>query len=159
MPDKDTATYSNRRTSTMARKLTLLLASSFTALFVLNGCSQRPVLYDNATYKSSPAKAEAAIDDCLAKAEAVSKGSKLKDSAYRAVAGGTASAAAGGAAAAAGNAFSGNYDIGGSMGMSAAAGAAGNFVLGLFDQDVDPVTYNYVQSCLQERGYRLIGWQ
>jgi hypothetical protein len=143
----------------MARKLTLLLASSFAALFLLSGCAKRPVLYDNATYKSSPAKAEAAIDECLAKAEGVSKGSKLKDSAYNAVAGGTASAAAGGAAAAAGNGFGGNYDIGGSMGMSAAAGAAGNFVLGMFDKDVDPITYNYVQNCLRDRGYRLIGWQ
>lgn len=124
-----------------------------------SACSaSRPMLFDNQAYKSSPEKAEEAVDSCIARAKemGVEGSGKLMDSAKRGVAGGTASAAAGGAAAMAGGS---RYDVGGSMGMSAAAGGAGNFVLGLFDNDVDPVFARYVENCLAEQGYRTIGWK
>ncbi len=129
-------------------------------LFGTAACSQRPVLYDNAMYQKSPEKAKTAIETCVKKAEDAnaSGNGKLADTAYRGAAGGAASGAAGGAAAAAGNAFGGNYDIGGSIGMSAAAGTAGNVVLALFDRDVDPIFANYVNICLKQKGYQVVGW-
>ena len=140
------------------RKISFILPVAAACLF--SACAKKPVLYDNETYKKSPEAAQTAIGDCMKKAEEAkaSGDSKLANAAYRGAAGGVASGAAGGAAAAAGNAFGGNYDVGGSVGMSAAAGTAGNVVLGMFDRDVDPIFANYVNTCLQERGYRVIGW-
>ena len=129
------------------------------AVVVFSGCaSQRPILYDNATYKKDPSKAEAAIETCMQKAaSAGAQGDgRLADSAERAAKGATASAAAGGAAALAGGS---RYDVGGSMGMSAAAGGAGNFALGMMDNQVDPILARYVETCLLEKGYRTVGWK
>lgn len=144
----------------MAKLLRGVLVSGV-LLFGAVACTKKPVLYDNAKLKANPTAADSAIDDCMkrAKERGAEGEGKLQKSAYNAAAGGTASAAAGGAAAAAGNAFGGNYDVGGSMGMSAAAGTAGNFALGMFDRDVDPIFAGYVETCLAEKGYRTIGWR
>lgn len=54
--------------------------------------------------------------------------------------------------------------LGGNVGRAAGAGAAGGATLGAvsgaFDADEpDPVFKNYVDRCLREKGYELIGWQ
>lgn len=125
------------------------------------GCAaHRPVLYDNAAYKKDPAKANAAIEECVKRAEQQGvKGDKIADAAERAAKGGVASAAAGAAGAAGANAFGYNYDVGASAGASAAAGTAGNLALGLMDNDVDPGFANYVELCLAEKGYKTISWK
>jgi len=133
--------------------LSILFLGSFSV-----ACSKAPVLYDNDTYKASPGKADQAVSDCTAKAEtAKAQGSgPFADALYDGVAGGAASAAAGGAAAAIGG---GNYDVGKSMEMSAGAGFAGNFILSMFYQDVDPIFARYVEKCLTDKGYQPIGWR
>ena len=52
----------------------------------------------------------------------------------------------------------------GSAGRGAAAGAAGggarSFLHGLFRwRDPDPIERNFVQECLRQRGYHVIGWR
>jgi hypothetical protein len=51
---------------------------------------------------------------------------------------------------------------GGSVGEAAAAGAAvggaAGAVRGAFRNDVNPTYRNFVQRCLHERGYDVIGW-
>jgi len=101
------------------------------------------------------AQAEQDINECIALAQQAGVGANKAGQ----VAGKTATAAAvGGAAGAAAGAVRGNAGRGAAMG--AAGGAAGGFVSGMIkSKDLDPVTKRYVEVCLQERGYRVLGWQ
>jgi hypothetical protein len=66
--------------------------------------------------------------------------------------------AVGGAAGAAAGAVRGHAGRGAAAG--AAGGAAGGLMSGLIkSRDLDPVSKRYVDVCLQERGYRVLGWQ
>jgi hypothetical protein len=65
----------------------------------------------------------------------------------------------GAAAGAAGAAVYGG-DVGRAAGTGAAAGAAAGAVRGGFEAaDPNPTYRNFVQRCLRERGYDVIGWQ
>ena len=135
----------------------LKLCGSIILLSTLVGCAaSRPVLYDNAKYQKDPAKAEAAVKECLQRAEKAKSGGSLDKALEKGVKGGAASAAAGGAAALAGG---GRYNVGRSAGMSAAGGFAGNAALGLMDSSPDPAFAKYVELCLSEKGYRTISWK
>jgi len=127
------------------------------ACVLLVGCAaERPVLYPNAHLNTvGAATAEQDINECIALAQGAGVGpNKAGQVAER-----TATAGAvGGAAGAAAGAVRGHAGRGAAMG--AAGGAAGGLVSGMIkSRDLDSVTKRYVDVCLQERGYRVLGWK
>ncbi len=128
-------------------------------VFLMSGAAcaaKRPVLYPNAQLEAvGAAAAQQDIDDCLRKAAA---------GGYTSHAGGTVAgstgvgAAAGGAVGAAMGAVVGRAGAGAAMG--AAGGGTGGLIRGLFrSRDPDPMQQQFVNKCLQEKGYEVIGWQ
>jgi len=117
--------------------------------------AKQPVLYPNDHLNQvGQAQAEADINDCMALAEQYVKSGKGKQ-----VARDTAVAA--GTGAAVGGVVGG---IEGNAGTRAAQGAAGGataaLVTNLFKaKEPSPMLVNYVNTCLSERGYRVLGWE
>jgi hypothetical protein len=133
--------------------LPLLLA----AALVWVGCApKRPVLYPNRTLEEvGYAAAQRDIDECLAFAKAYGLQAQPEArTAKSTVAGG----AVGGAVGAASGAVRG--EPGRRAGTWAAGGAAAGFMRGLFRwRDPDPIQARFVQICLREQGYQVIGWR
>ncbi len=118
--------------------------------------AQRPVLYPNERLETvGPAVAQQDIDACLQQAAEAG----YKSHAAGEVAGSTGvGAAAGAAVGAAVGAVAGVAGRGAAMG--AAGGGTGGLIRGLFhSRDLDPVQRRFVEHCLQEKGYQVIGWQ
>ena len=118
--------------------------------------AKRPVLYPDARLEAmGAAAAQQDIDDCLQKAAAAGYESNPGGK----VAGSTAvGAAAGAAVGSAVGAVAGRAGPGAAMG--AAWGGTGGLIRGLFgSRDLDPVQRRFVEQCLQEKGYQVIGWQ
>lgn len=124
---------------------------------VLAACAttQRPVFYPNAHLKSvGDATAQREIDQCMLLADdagvAKSNNQVVKRGAEGAAVGATAAGV-------------GTLIRGGSVGAGAAAGAAvggaAGAVHGAFRNDANPTYRNFVQRCLRDRGYDVIGWQ
>ena len=137
----------------MKRSPWLMLA----ALITLAGCaaSQRPVLYPNPHLKSvGDESAQRDIDQCMQFADDSNVAKSNNQVARRGAEGAAVGAAAGGV---------GTLIHGGSVGGGAAAGAAiggvAGAVHGAFNNDTNPTYRNFVQRCLRERGYDVIGWQ
>ena len=137
--------------------MNVLRVLALAAACALASCAttQRPVFYPNAHLKNvGDATAQRDIDQCmqLANDAGVSKSSN------QVVKRGTEGAAVGAAAAGVGTLIHG-----GSVGQGAAAGAAvggaAGAVHGAFHNDANPTYRNFVQRCLRERGYDVIGWQ
>jgi len=133
----------------------LILVAAMPLLLV--GCAApRPVLYPNTHLNTvGAAAAEQDMNECIALAQQAGVGgSKAGSVATRTATAGAVGRAAGAAA----GAVRGNAGRGAAMG--AAGGAAGGFVSGMIkSRDLDPVTKRYVEVCLQERGYRVLGWK
>jgi uncharacterized protein YcfJ len=130
----------------------------FLAGAILAGCGpKRPVLYPNAYLDEVGMQvAQADIDDCIMKAEAA--GANAKDAG--AAAGNVAkSGAIGAAAGAVFGAIMGN-GVGRSAAAAGGAAAAGSAVNEGFKSG-DPTTIhkNFVNRCLREKGYDVIGWK
>lgn len=129
----------------------------FCAGLLLGGCatSQKPVLYPNAHLKNvGDATAQRDIADCTALAE----NSGVAKSSNQALKGGAQGAATGAAAAAVGTLIRGGSVLEGAAAGAAVGGTAGA-VSGAFRNDVSPTYRNFVQRCLRDRGYDVIGWQ
>lgn len=128
-------------------------------LVVATGCasSQRPVLYPNAALaRAGQAQAERDINDCMRRA---GNHGLTPTGNTRVVRRSAEGAAVGAAAGAAGAAVYGR-DVGRAAGTGAAAGAAAGAVRGGFEAaDPDPTYRRFVQRCLRDRGYDVIGWQ
>jgi len=142
-----------------ARKAFLSLAFVLSIL-LLAGCSgtRRPVLYPEAHYLSvGDAAARADVDDCMRLAEEF--GAPVvggKEIARDTLAG----AAIGGAAAAAWEAVRNDHDVGNRAAAGAAAGGAAGLVRGSLRAGTPSATFKgFVNRCLSERGYDVIGWQ
>jgi outer membrane lipoprotein SlyB len=126
-------------------------------MVLLSACAQkRPVLYPNPHLKEvGNVKARADIDECMQLA--VDYGAKgnagtkvAKDTA--------AGAAVGGAAGAAVGAVVGNLGRGAAAG--AAGGAAGSMTRSVIRSgEPDSVFRNFVETCLRDKGYHVIGWR
>jgi len=117
--------------------------------------AKRPVLYPNAHLgEVGSAAAQQDIDECLQQAAA-----GYQSSSEGKIASSTAVGAATGAAmGAAVGAVTGRAGAGAAMG--AAGGGAGGLIQGLFhSRDLDPVQQRFVEQCLREKGYQVIGWQ
>jgi hypothetical protein len=118
--------------------------------------NQLPQLYPNAHYQRIGAEqARMDIDNCMYRADqGAPRESVAKDAAINTLGG----AAAGAALGAIGGA------IAGKPGTGAAIGAATGGTLGagktVYDKSKPAETYKgYVEACLRERGYDVIGWQ
>ena len=100
--------------------------------------------------------ADADIADCRQMAETA--GASQGEEKAGQVAGGTAvGGAVGGAAGAAGGAVLGRPGTGAAVG--AATGAAAGFMRGLFKPSKPSQAYrNFVNRCLADRGYDVVGW-
>lgn len=131
---------------------------TFAALAI--GCSAaRPIVYPNEHLQVVGEKqAKQDIDDCVARAENYVEGVGAGEVAKETAVGGGVGAAVGAAAGAAGGAAFGN------AGGGAAAGAAGGAVAALLrgayrSTQLTPAQQGFVNRCLSEQGYEVIGWQ
>lgn len=130
-------------------------------LLILNGCSgPAPVLYPNAHLKSVGADAaEGDIDACREMAEAA--GAKEGSGQAGQVATDTAvGAGVGAASGAVGGAIAGAAGQGSLIGL--ASGAVWGLLTGLFrsgSSQPSQAYVNFVNRCLDERGYEVSGWQ
>lgn len=131
------------------------------ALVVVGGCaSKRPVLYPNdQLQRVGAAAAERDISACTQRAEQYAEG---RGSGAGDVARDTAIGAGTGAAiGAAGGAVAGHAGRGAAVG-AASGGTAGllHGIFGVFGKrEPDPVQRAFVERCLQESGYDVIGWR
>ncbi len=115
------------------------------------GCASKPQLYPNQKYKTvGKEAAKKDIDQCITEADAYLESSKGKQVAKGAGAG----AAIGAAVGAVGGMFSGNMGRG--LMRGGAMGAAGGGAAGA----VSPAQLKrrFVNQCLAEKGYQVIGW-
>lgn len=119
--------------------------------FVLVSCASRPQLYPNQKLKEVGKKAsQKDIDQCIADADEYLESSKGKQVARGAGAG----AAIGAAIGAVGGMFTGN--LGRGLVRGGAMGAAGGGAAGALSPD--EVKRRYVNQCLADKGYQVIGW-
>lgn len=137
------------------------------SLLVLAGCaatgpnspSARPVLYPNATLnRVGTAQGQAEIDTCISRATAAGLTSDEKNNAVARRAG--EGAAVAGVASAVGALLTGrSSDVLRSGAIGAAVGGSAGAVSGAFNNDKPNGTYRqFVQRCLSERGFDVIGW-
>jgi hypothetical protein len=126
------------------------------AVICVVGCgTKKPVLYPNTHLQMvGQAQADFDIDECCRQADMYVKsgaGSHIaKDAAVAGTVGGATGAAAG--------AVWGHTGKGAAAG--AAAGVAAATTRGLFrSREPKPVYKNFVNRCLAEKGYSIIGWQ
>ncbi|HEY8159747.1 MAG TPA: glycine zipper family protein [Methylobacter sp.] len=127
------------------------------ALSVQGCASTRPVLYPNEHFNTVGSKAvEHDIETCMNLAEAAgadSGGSEAGRAATNAVGG----AAVGAAAGAVGGAIVGAAGSGSAVG--AVTGVTAGLLHWIFGKpERSPAFENFVNRCLQERGYQPVGW-
>ncbi len=141
--------------------------NALVAVFLLAACSSaRPVLYPNAHMQSVGKEvAEQDIEACKESAESAGADQSSGGGKAGPIATGTAvGAGAGAASGALGAVISGASAGLGSM-VGAASGAVWGLLTGLFHAVVGPshqpnqAYTNYVNRCLQEKGYEVTGWQ
>lgn len=141
-----------------------LLLSAVTLLVMVGCASQRPVLYPNEQFKrDGNATAEREINACLRQADDYVAADARMTNGFQGTATSTASSATIGATTGAvGGAIAGR------AGPSAAIGAAGGgaaaltqgLIHGLSSKPTpSPLYKDFVNRCLREKGYDLIGWQ
>lgn len=117
---------------------------------------QRPVLYPNERFKSvGQETARLDIDTCMQTA----RESGADSSRTGKVAGDTAKAGVvGGATGAVIGAISGDAGIGAAIGAAGAGTAA--LTSSIFRSEApDPIFRQFVDTCLHEKGYQVIGWK
>ncbi|WP_296696638.1 glycine zipper family protein [Rhodoferax sp.] len=137
------------------------------AIGMLAGCaatgpqspSARPVLYPNATFnRVGEAKAKAEVDVCMARAQSagLTPEEKTNETARRAGQG----AAAGGVAAAVGALVTGRGMDGAvrSGAAGAAVGGSAGAVSGAMHEKASGTYRHFVQRCMGEKGFDVIGW-
>ncbi len=120
-------------------------------LFFVAACASKPQLYPNQKFKSvGKDAARKDIDQCIADGDEYLESSKGKQVAKGAGAG----AAVGAAMGAVTGMFTGN--LGRGLLRGGAIGAAGGGAAGAISPD--QMKRNYVNQCLAEKGYRVLGW-
>jgi outer membrane lipoprotein SlyB len=140
----------------MRKDLLRVMLAGAVVVASLACAAKRPVLYPNAQLEAvGTAAAQQDIDDCLQRAEAAGYTSNSGGQ----VAGSTAVGAATGAAlGAAVGAVAGRAGTGAAMG--AAGGGSSGLIQGIFgSRNLNPVQRQFVDQCLKEKGYEVIGWQ
>ena len=136
---------------------TILLLAALGSAVVLMACApQRPVMYPNQKLKSVDEQVlKQDVDECLQLSEKAGH----KTDPGQAVASETAKKGAKGAAVgAAVGAVGGN--VGKGAGYGAAGGAAAGMMDGIFKSgELKPVQRRFVEQCLTDKGYQVIGWE
>lgn len=123
----------------------------FLTLFILSSCASQPVLYPNSKLKKvGKERGQHDIEICTAEAEEYLENGKGKKIAKGAGAG----AVIGGAMGAVAGIFAG--DLGRGAFQGAAIGAAGGGTAGALSPD--EIKRSYVNQCLEEKGYQILGW-
>jgi len=135
----------------MKKSLWLRFLALFFLLTAVSACASRPKLYPNPTLTSrGMAAGEADVNQCIKDADAFlnsTEGRKIAKSAgFGAVVGGAIGAVAG--------LFSGNVGRGAAEG--AAMGGVGGGTTGALSPN--DIKRNFVNKCLAEKGYEVIGW-
>ena len=126
----------------------------FAAVLVMLGCATRPIVYPNDKLRRTEGQTlEADIDACMAEARQYLETGRTKqvakDTAEGAVVGGAVGAATGAV-----------LGEGRGAGAGAAGGAAGAFTRSILrSRDPDPVEKAYVNRCLNQKGYDVLGWR
>ena len=121
------------------------------SLIILTSCASRPVLYPNNKLKNvGKEQANQDINICMEEAEAYLDSPTGKNI-LKGAGGGSL---IGGAMGAVSGIFRG--DIVGRAVRGAAIGGAGGGAAGALTPDT--IKKRYVNSCLQKKGYRLLGW-
>lgn len=144
------------------QQLSLTLAAALTLGACATGAhspSAHPVLYPNARYNQvGEAKAKAEADVCTAKAQQA--GLTPDDKNNSVAAGAARGAATAGVAAAVGTLIGGqNIDHAARNAAGAAAvGASAGAVNGAFNDRANPTYRRFVERCLSEKGFEVIGW-
>lgn len=142
------------------RRVSRLATAVATLSVIAAACahSQSPVLYPNAKLKEAgQAQADAEISACRSLADdyVSSGGATAKEIGKDTAAGGVGGAAVGTVA----GAVSG-HGAGRGAAIGAATGATAGAVHGTFKSaGPSPVYKHFVDRCLRERGYEVIGWQ
>lgn len=133
----------------MKRNALLLLTAS-----LLGACAaNRPIVYQNT---AAPGALDAAIAECsqLAANAGAHPSSGVGTTARDTAAGGALGAATG----AVGGAIAGNAGSGAAIG--AATGATATLLRKLFNEPAPNPAYRaYVERCLRDRGFDVVGWQ
>ncbi len=138
----------------MRKQLLWVLVVGGIVISSLACATPRPVLYPNEHLKAvGTAAAQRDIDDCLQRAKNYAANPEARIAGSTAVGGATGAAIGAAMGAAAGEA-----------GRGAAMGAAGGGVWGLIgglfrSRNLDPVQKGFVDKCLQDKGYQVIGWR
>jgi len=134
---------------------TRLAALALLALTTLAACVTQPIVYPNEKLRHSGQVAvQADTEACIAEAKAYLESGRVPELAKQTAEG----AVVGGAVGAAVGAVTSSVGRGAAAG--AAGGAAGTVARGLWHwRDPDPVEKRYVERCLAERGYDVIGWR
>jgi outer membrane lipoprotein SlyB len=137
-------------------KLYRVVVITITAIWIGACATQRPVFYPNATLQQrGESMAEQDIDACMEYARVQG----IENEQAGRIASSTAKrGAAGGAAGAVGGAIAGHAGRGAAIGSATAA--TWGLMQGLFSSSApDPLFRSFVNVCLQNRGYQLIGWR
>jgi outer membrane lipoprotein SlyB len=124
------------------------------AALALGACaSNQPVVYQSS---GASGGVEAAIAEC--KQLAANAGAQANTGLGTATRRTAEGAAVGAATGAIGGAIAGSAATG--AGIGAATGAAANLLRTMFDEPApSPAFRGYVERCLKERGYDVVGWQ
>ncbi|MDI9569338.1 MAG: cell envelope biogenesis protein OmpA [Pseudomonadota bacterium] len=124
-------------------------------VLLLGGCAWNPVLYPNAHLNEvGQERAKRDIDDCRQRADAYVKSDAAKTIAKDTVIGGVGGAVVGGAVGAVRGSF------GSGLGTGAAGGAAAGLVTGAIKASGPSDVYKgFVNRCLRDKGYEVIGWE
>ena len=142
----------------MKRSTIRLLIVVALAAAGLAGCaSQRPVLYPNVHYKRvGDATAQRDIDECVRLAEQAGAG---HGGGERAVREGGTGAAVGAVTGAVAGAIGGRSVADSAAKGAAIGGAAAGTHGAIRSGDPDTIHRNFVQRCLGDRGYDVMGWR
>jgi hypothetical protein len=133
----------------LGRLLCAVLAVALGA-FAVSACTSKPVVYGGGRV------AQADIDECQRLAREAGAGSGEGREIARDTAVG---AAMGGAATGVYGAVRGYNDVGERVAAGAAAGAAAGLIRGAVRSSEPSDTFKrYVNRCLRERGYDVVGW-
>lgn len=123
----------------------------FITLLTFVSCSSSPVLYPNKKFEAvGEETAKSDTKKCMTKADKFLKSTKGKKMLKSAGAGAIFGSVIGGVA----GIFTG--DIAGGVAQGAVMGGAGGAAAGALSPD--ELKQRYVDRCLQEQGYQILGW-
>jgi len=137
--------------------MSVRLLAVMVILSISAGCAaKRPVLYPNELHRSTGSeKAQQEIDDCLKRADEANAQGRLADEVALKTG---KSALVGGATGAVIGAISGSALRGGLIG-AAAGGTVALVSSAMKGPEDSPVYRRFVEICLYEKGYQVLGWQ